>query len=497
MGKKFIGLLVTLAMCALLTACGDSSSSSDTSASTSDDTVCDSGYELVDGECVAEDADDTEYEYQAFIDRDYFDFAYGDTEDGERMIDSQYASTAYFNADPDNSLGSMFGVNFADGRIKGYGLGSEGDEKTFTVMYVRDAIPAEDPLDYGVNDFTDNGDETVTDTATGLMWMQDDSGAYSTDDDADGDNDGMVWEDALAYCEDSVIAGYSDWRLPNAKELQGIVDYTKMPDAVEDYTVPDTAGPVINEDYFNITAIVNANDDEDWGFYWTSSTHKAYSEEGATGGWAAYVAFGRALGYVEDAADDEDSWEDVHGAGCQRSDPKMDNGDDYSTGHGPQGDAISIYNYARCVRDDDSIDTSYIGYPVVDTNQSTYWDTLEEIDAPAEGEAFYGQDAMYAGTQSDYTDNGDGTITDNITGLMWEQLPDRDDDGVMTTSDKLTYDAALAGASAADTGGYDDWRLPTIKELYSLFQLSGEDVSSLISDMPTELPSDEEAIVVE
>ena len=40
---------------------------------------------------------------------------------------------------------------------------------------------------------------------------------------------------------------------------------------------------------------------------------------------------------------------DVHGAGAQRSDPKTGSASDYPTGHGPQGDAIRIENYVRCV----------------------------------------------------------------------------------------------------------------------------------------------------
>ena len=40
----------------------------------------------------------------------------------------------------------------------------------------------------------------------------------------------------------------------------------------------------------------------------------------------------------------------MHGAGAQRSDPKYYDGTDYSTGHGPQGDAVRIYNHVRCVR---------------------------------------------------------------------------------------------------------------------------------------------------
>jgi hypothetical protein len=45
-----------------------------------------------------------------------------------------------------------------------------------------------------------------------------------------------------------------------------------------------------------------------------------------------------------------DTWMDVHGAGAQRSDPKSGDPGQYPTGHGPQGDAIRINNYVRCVR---------------------------------------------------------------------------------------------------------------------------------------------------
>jgi hypothetical protein len=41
---------------------------------------------------------------------------------------------------------------------------------------------------------------------------------------------------------------------------------------------------------------------------------------------------------------------DVHGAGCQRSDPKVGDPSQYPTGFGPQGDVIRIYNFVRCVR---------------------------------------------------------------------------------------------------------------------------------------------------
>ncbi len=57
-------------------------------------------------------------------------------------------------------------------------------------------------------------------------------------------------------------------------------------------------------------------------------------------------------------------------------------------------------------------------YPIVDTGVETFYNNNQIITEPDIDEAFYGQDASYLGNQPSYTDNGDGTITDNITGLM-------------------------------------------------------------------------------
>jgi len=116
-------------------------------------------------------------------------------------------------------------------------------------------------------------------------------------------------------------------------------------------------------------------------------------------------------------------------------------------------------------------------YKIVDTNQEACYDTMNQITPPSPGTPFYGQDAQYVGNQSDYTDNGDGTITDNITGLMWSKTCDTDGDGDIDYDDKLSYNEAVASAQNVDIGGYTDWRLPTIKEQYSLIIFSGIDPS--------------------
>jgi hypothetical protein len=84
----------------------------------------------------------------------------------ERVIDAQYASKTLYIANTDTSK-KMFGVNFADGRIKGYDYGSTAVPNTkYYVLCVRGNTQ------YGVNSFKDNGDGTVTDAATGLMWQK-------------------------------------------------------------------------------------------------------------------------------------------------------------------------------------------------------------------------------------------------------------------------------------------------------------------------------------
>jgi Protein of unknown function (DUF1566)/Secretion system C-terminal sorting domain len=58
-----------------------------------------------------------------------------------------------------------------------------------------------------------------------------------------------------------------------------------------------------------------------------------------------------------------------------------------------------------------------------------------------------------------FTDNANGTIKDNLTGLTWQKVPN---------SDTLTWENALIYAEGLTLGGFSDWRLPNIKELQSI-----------------------------
>jgi hypothetical protein len=71
--------------------------------------------------------------------------------------------------------------------------------------------------------FTDHGNGTVTDNCTGLMWQKE--SADVNDDGNVDDLDRVTWCEAIAFCGKLSFAGHADWRLPNVRELQSIVDY--------------------------------------------------------------------------------------------------------------------------------------------------------------------------------------------------------------------------------------------------------------------------------
>jgi hypothetical protein len=105
-------------------------------------------------------------------------------------------------------------------------------------------------------DYTDNGDGTVTDNVTGLMWEQ------KTDDSGPRDKDNIyTWKDALAYCENLLLGGHADWRMPTPKELERLVDLGKSSPAIDTAYFPNTSN----------------------GLYWSGTTcsgchkHKAFA----------------------------------------------------------------------------------------------------------------------------------------------------------------------------------------------------------------------------
>ena len=75
--------------------------------------------------------------------------------------------------------------------------------------------------------FTDNADETITHNNTGLMWQKNDDGITKT------------WDQAIGYCEGLIHAGVTDWRLPNIKELESIIDFSLIHPAIDKIYFPN------------------------------------------------------------------------------------------------------------------------------------------------------------------------------------------------------------------------------------------------------------------
>jgi murein DD-endopeptidase MepM/ murein hydrolase activator NlpD len=184
---------------------------------------------------------------------------------------------------------------------------------------------------------TINGDEVVIDHITGLTWQRSDDGIKRT------------WYEAMDYCDNLALAGYSDWRRPTWKELQSMANYGYL-------------GPVVNPTAADF--VYSAAPDD---CYWSATTPSFESPS------ALKACLRNNLITIGDKNEQ---------------------------------------NLVRAVRGR----------------------TLE-----------FGH----------FRDNGDGTVTDMTTGLMWKQ----------TETKAMTWEEALAFSEDLDLAGFRDWRLPTIREL--------------------------------
>ena len=121
------------------------------------------------------------------------------------------------------------------------------------------------PFDFDT--ITIGGGTVTIDRNTGLVWASDGAGA--------GCNFGLQtdWASAVRWCDDLNFAGITAWRLPNVRELQTIVDYSRTYPPVDPAHFPNTR--------------------DDW--YWTSTTTQV------TNGWAWIMQFDVG-GYLDDAA---------------------------------------------------------------------------------------------------------------------------------------------------------------------------------------------------
>ena len=99
-----------------------------------------------------------------------------------------------------------------------------------------------------------------------------------------GSKKGMNWREALKYAETLELGGYDDWRLPNAKELQSIVDYTRS---------VKTTGSAAISPAFKTTEIKDPEGRKQYPYFWTSTVHLDGPDPFRS---AVYIAFGEAQG---------------------------------------------------------------------------------------------------------------------------------------------------------------------------------------------------------
>ncbi len=249
--------------------------------------------------------------------------------------------------------------------------------------------------------FTDNGNGTVTDNLTGLVWAKSPLTNLRT------------WAGALNYAESLALGGHEDWRLPNINELESLVNAQE----------PDQAAWLNAQGFTNVQP----------NYYWSSTT-LSYNNSTA---WYVHMLNGRAS---------------------------------YSTNSPIKTDSLCTTWPVRAGRQDQP-DT---GYPANQwkTGQTASYD-------PVDDGAF--QMGMMIPESIRFTDNGDGTVTDNLTGLMWLK-----DTNCMETHYAGTWPSGYAnwqdaqdiitgvndGTYANCGASHTDWRLPNRKELHSLTDFS-------------------------
>jgi len=147
--------------------------------------------------------------------------------------------------------------------------------------FLKKCTPGKRPLVTFPTRFIDNGDGTVSDTSTGLMWEQ------TTDDSTIRDKDNLyTWSTGSPYNPDGTasftflatlnsppaFAGYGDWRLPTITELQTIVDLTQG-------NCGGGSGPCIDQTVFGPT---QAN------YYWSATTSAGFPNSA----WDVYFNLG-------------------------------------------------------------------------------------------------------------------------------------------------------------------------------------------------------------
>lgn len=325
-----------------------------------------------------------------------------------------------------------FSFNFNDGA-----LGWQYIYYDYRMRCVRGA-----PLTYG--DYRPGG-ATVTDRSTGIMWQ---AGVSPTT---------LTWFNALGYCNDLVLEGYDNWRLPDIRELQTLISegyYNPTAESAHFGTGAPTlwSSSSFERNFGSNAYAIRLND----GALTSYGKTSAYSARCIRDDLWSHVGNG-----IVDASEACDDGNGTSGDGCD-TDGTCTGGDcSLLCGDGVINAITEECDDANSIAVDgcDSCQVVPIPTPLTDTNQRQCYNDGNLISCPPPSASFGGQDGYYLKTPPDFEVTGN-VVVDNNTGLAWERTPS-DPSG-------LTWSEARATCSSLVKDGYDDWRLPNIIELESI-----------------------------
>ena len=361
------------------------------------------------------------------------------------------------------------GIEFPDGSIQNAaaGVAQTGQTSCFDLSGTADEIEC---LDSGQDGelrkghkwlaprFTINGDGTVTDTFTGLMWLQDANCIASHypvfDSDGTAGDGNVTWDNALAFVAalnlgtyPSCAAGHDDWRVANFHEMLSLIHHA--------YVDPALCNTSCSLQWADGDPFTNLDVDTS---YWTSTTRPGLAT------WAMTV----------DIGDADPSTAIKTGSPPWPVWPVRDAGATAATGVA----TFVVGTGSVAFSDGGVLDSAAAGASprvVFRTGQTTCFQTdgseVSCLGTGHDGELLSGAEWPVPR----FPDNADGTVTDNLSGLVW--LENADCAGIPGWVDALTFGDVLYDGSTL-VGGSDcnlddgskqgDWRLPSLWELMSL-----------------------------